>query len=59
MDIRLVFHTEANGDENYLNQPSDFIFNQDKLPILEINLPEGALTYINSDQLQRNKVEGV
>ena len=28
---------EANGDENYLNQPSDSIFNQDKLPILEIN----------------------
>ncbi len=29
---------EANGNENYLTQPSDSIFKQDKLPILEINL---------------------
>ena len=49
---------EANGDENYLNQPSDSIFNQDKLPILEINLPEGALTYINSDPVAEEYVEG-
>ena len=49
---------EANGDENYLNQPSDSIFNQDKLPILEINLPEGALDYINSDPVAEEYVEG-
>ena len=49
---------EANGDENYLNQPSDSIFNQDKLPILEINLPDGALAYINSDPVAEEYVEG-
>ena len=49
---------EANGDENYLNQPSDSIFNQDKLPILEINLPDGALAYINSDPAAEEYVEG-
>ena len=49
---------EANGEENYLNQPSDSIFNQDKLPILEINLPDGALDYINSDPVAEEYVEG-
>ena len=48
---------EANGDENYLNQPSDSIFNQKNLPTFEINLPEGALAYINSDPAAEEYVE--
>ncbi|MED5301929.1 MAG: hypothetical protein VX926_01825, partial [Bacteroidota bacterium] len=29
---------EANGDENYLTQPSDSIFNQNNLPTFKIDL---------------------
>ena len=49
---------KANGEENYLNQPSDSIFNQNKLPTIEINLPEEALAYINSDPVAEEYVEG-
>ena len=35
-----------NGSEIYLNQPSDSLFRQNNLPVLEINLPTGALDYI-------------
>ena len=48
----------ASGNEKYLNQPSDSIFNQNNLPTFEINLPEGALAYINSDPAAEEYVEG-
>jgi len=47
-----------NGNEIYLNQPSDSLFRQNNLPILEINLPTGALDYINSDPTAEIYVEG-
>ncbi|MDG2343467.1 MAG: CotH kinase family protein [Flavobacteriales bacterium] len=47
-----------NGNENYLNQPSDSIFNQNNLPILEINLPENAIAYIDADPAAEEYVEG-
>ena len=48
----------SSGNEKYLNQPSDSIFNQNNLPTFEINLPEGALAYINSDPAAEEYVEG-
>ncbi len=47
-----------NGNEKYLNQPSDSIFNQNILPVFEINLPENALAYINSNPTAEEYVEG-
>ena len=47
-----------NGSEIYLNQPSDSLFRQNNLPTLEINLPTGALDYINSDPTAEIYVEG-
>ena len=47
-----------NGNEIYLNQPSDSLFRQNNLPILEINLPAGALDYINADPTAEIYVEG-
>ena len=46
------------GNEKYLNQNSDSIFNQNNLPIIEINLPENALKYINSNPAAEEYVEG-
>ena len=48
----------ASGNEKYLSQPSDSIFNQNNLPTFKINLPEGALAYINSDPAAEEYVEG-
>ena len=47
-----------NGSEMYLNQPSDSLFKENNLPILEIDLPTGALNYINSDPSAEIYVEG-
>ena len=47
-----------NGSEIYLNQPSDSLFRENHLPILEIDLPTGALNYINSDPSAEIYVEG-
>ncbi len=47
-----------NGNEIYLNHPSDSLFKEDKLPIFEINLPESALDYIDSDPSAEIYVEG-
>jgi len=46
------------GDEDYLNFSSDSIFNQNILPRFDINLPKGALEYINSDPAAEDYVEG-
>lgn len=47
-----------NGNENYLNQSSDSLFNQNNLPTLEINLPENALAYIDANPAAEEYVEG-
>ena len=47
-----------NGSEMYLNQPSDSLFRENHLPILEIDLPTGALNYINADPSAEIYVEG-
>ena len=47
-----------NGNEIYLNQPSDSLFRENNLPIFEIKLPTGALDYINSDPSAEIYVEG-
>ena len=47
-----------NGNENYLTQPSDSLFNQNNFPVFEINLPENALAYINSNPTAEEYVEG-
>jgi len=46
------------GNEKYLNYSSDSIFNQNKLPTIEINLPINALAYIDSDPASEEYVEG-
>lgn len=47
-----------NGTEMYLSQPSDSLFKENNLPILEIDLPTGALNYINADPSAEIYVEG-
>ena len=49
---------QPTGNEKYLNEPSDSIFNQDKLPVLELNLPANALAYIDADPAAEEYVEG-
>lgn len=46
------------GNENYLNQNSDYIFDQDKLPTFEINLPIAHLQKIDNDPAAEEYVEG-
>ena len=49
---------QPTGNEKYLNESSDSIFKQNKLPVLEINLPIGALEYIDADPAAEEYVEG-
>ena len=46
------------GNEDYLNFPSDSIFNPNILPRFDINLPNNALKYLNSDPTAEEYVEG-
>ncbi len=46
-----------NGDENYLNIGSEYIFDQSKLHTFEINLPEGAHNYLDKDPTREEYVE--
>lgn len=46
------------GKELYLNQSSDVVFDQEELYTFEINLPEQALDYLDSDPAQEAYVEG-
>jgi len=45
------------GDEQFLNENSDYIFNQDKLPTFEINLPVAELARIDADPAAEQYVE--
>jgi len=46
------------GDEMYLNESSDFIFNQDTLHTFELSIPEENLKKIDSDPTAEEYVEG-
>lgn len=46
------------GNESYLNESSDYIFNQNTLHTFELNLPEYALKYIDRDPAAEEYVEG-
>jgi spore coat protein CotH len=46
------------GDEQYLNQNSDYIFDQGKLHTFELNLPQSALNEINDDPTAEEYVKG-
>lgn len=47
-----------NGDEQYLNTGSDYIFDQNKLLTFELELPPSALASINADPAAEKYVEG-
>ena len=47
-----------NGDENYLNENSDYIFDQDRLPTFELNLPVASLRKLDNDPAAEEYVEG-
>ena len=52
----LSYQTEM---KSYLNQPSDSLFRQNNLPVFKkLDLPTGALDYINSDPSEEIYVEG-
>ena len=46
------------GSEQYLNLDSDYIFDQDKLPTFELNLPNAALEQLDNDPAAEEYVEG-
>jgi len=46
------------GDEKYLNIGSEHIFDETQLHTFEINLPKGALEYLDSDPTKEEYVEG-
>ena len=45
------------GNENYLNTSSDHIFDQGELYSFYIDIPEGALAYLDSDPAAEKYVE--
>lgn len=46
------------GDEQYLNEDSDYIFDQEKLHTFELWLPENNLEFLNNDPAREEYVEG-
>lgn len=46
------------GSENYLNETSEYIFDQDKLATFELNLPIAALSKLDQDPTAEEYVEG-
>ena len=49
---------KPNGDENYLNTDSDYIFDQNKLHTFYLTLPESALSKLNEDPAAEVYEEG-
>ena len=47
-----------NGDEQYLQLNSDYIYDQDKLPTFELTLPEESLRKIDNDPAAEEYVAG-
>ena len=46
------------GNEKYLTEDSDYIFDQSKLPTFELNLPKSSLLKINGNPTAEEYVEG-
>ena len=46
------------GDENFLNEKSDYIFDQDKFHTFELNLPSASLAELDADPAAEEYVEG-
>jgi spore coat protein CotH len=46
------------GDEKYLSNKSDYIFDQDRLHTFELRLPKASLEKINADPAAEEYVEG-
>jgi spore coat protein CotH len=46
------------GDENFLNKDSDYIYDQNRLPTFELNLPSAALAKLDGDPTAEEYVEG-
>lgn len=46
------------GNENYLTEDSDYIYDQDKLATFELNLPNTSLNKLNTDPAAEEYVEG-
>jgi len=46
------------GSEQYLDLDSDYIFDQDKLPTFELNLPTASLARLDNDPAAEEYVEG-
>ena len=51
-------NTEPTGDERYLNEKSDYIFDQDKLHTFELNLAPESLAFLDNDPTAEDYVEG-
>lgn len=47
------------GDERYLNEDSDYIFNQDELHTFELIIPEDNLAIIDADPAAEEYVEAM
>ncbi len=50
--------TPTTGNEQFLNEKSDYIFDQKKLPTFELNLPANQLAKIDADPSAEEYVEG-
>lgn len=50
--------TPTTGNEQFLNEKSDYIFDQKKLPTFELNLPVSELAKIDADPSAEEYVEG-
>ena len=57
-DFKKVKEIIPSGDENYLVNNSDYIFDQNILHTFELNLPESNLAEIDADPVAEKYVEG-
>ena len=46
------------GEEQYLTENSDYIFDQEKLHTIELNLPQASLDFLDDDPAAEEYVEG-
>ncbi len=54
MEIPVII---PNGDEQFLTLDSDYIFDQERLPVFELTIPTNALAQIDSDPTKEEYVE--
>lgn len=48
-----------NGNENYLNEGSDYIFDQEQLRTFELKIPQSAISKLDEDPSAEEYVEGI